>query len=170
MGSSGSGKTHFAARLAAQRGCPHIELDALNWLPGWLERSREDFRARVADAVAADAWVLDGNYGKARDLVWARAETVIFLDYPFWLVFGRLLRRSLSRGLRRQTLWSGNQESLRLAFLSRDSILLYTLRTFRRRRDLIRAARHDPANQRLEFILFDHPRQAEAWLAGLPSL
>ena len=69
------------------------------------------------DAVAGEGWVIDGNYGKTRDLVWASADTVVWLDYRFPRVFTRLLQRTFRRTLRREILWHGNRERLRTAFL-----------------------------------------------------
>ncbi|MDX1649805.1 MAG: toxin, partial [Myxococcota bacterium] len=76
----------------------------------------------------------DGNYRVVRDLVWARATAVVWLDYALPVVMGRVLARTLRRGWRRETLWAGNRESLRKAFLSRESILWWALSTWRDRR------------------------------------
>ena len=64
------------------------------------------------------------------------ADTLIWLDLPFPLVMWRLLRRTLGRIRSRQDLWgTGNRESFRGAFLSRDSILLWTTVADRHRDD-----------------------------------
>jgi len=60
LGVTGSGKTTFAHRLATQLGYPHIEMDALHWLPNWTEKPIEVFRADIAQAIAVDCWVIDG--------------------------------------------------------------------------------------------------------------
>ena len=70
VGISGSGKTRLAQLLAGKLAVPHIELDALFWGPGWQPVERDVFRTRVAGAVAGSAWVSDGNYHLARDLIW----------------------------------------------------------------------------------------------------
>src|SRR4051794_37995613 len=99
VGTSGSGKTTLAATLARRLCVPHVELDALHWGPHWTAVDPADFRARVAAAVAGPAWVCDGNYSPVRDLVWARADTLVWLDYPMGLVFRRVLFRTLRRCL-----------------------------------------------------------------------
>ena len=76
---------------------PHVELDAIHWLPGWEPRPREAFRALVGEAAAQPAWVMDGNYGTVRDLLWPRATAAIWLNYPFATVMGRALRRTVKR-------------------------------------------------------------------------
>ena len=83
-GQTGSGKSTVAARIARCLGVPHIELDAIHWLPGWAEKPLEEFRADVVAALngCADGWVCDGNYSKVRDLVLAQADSVVWLRLP----------------------------------------------------------------------------------------
>ena len=134
IGTSCSGKTTFAKGLARVLNRHHIELDAINWLPGWTERPPEEFRRLVEEATAQDEWVVDGNYSRVREVVWSRATALIWLDYSFHVVIWRALSRTLRRSISREILFSGNRESLRMTFLSRDSILLWILKTYRRRR------------------------------------
>jgi adenylate kinase family enzyme len=99
VGSTGSGKTTLARELSARLGHAHVELDGLFWEANWKMADLDAFRARVASAVAADRWIVDGNYRSAGalDLVWARADTVVWLDYPLPLIVSRLLRRIVAR-------------------------------------------------------------------------
>ncbi len=170
VGTSCSGKTTFARQLAARLRAPPIELDALHWLPEWQPRDSGEFLALIGQATAAPAWVADGNYGRARALLWARASAVVWLNYPFRIVFARALRRTLLRAATREELWSGNRESLRLAFLSRQSILWWVLTTYRRRRREYRALFDQPPWPHLELIELGHPRTAADFLATLPAL
>ena len=66
----------------ARLGVSHIELDAIRHQPSWQELPDDEFRSRVAVLIDADGWVVDGNYGAVRDLVWSRADTVVWLDLP----------------------------------------------------------------------------------------
>ena len=132
---SGTGGTTFARSLADRLGVPFHELDALFWRPDWMETPADEFRALVEPIVAADAWVIDGSYqSKLGDLVFRRADLVVWLDLPFGVWFPRLIGRTLARVVRREELWAGNRESLRNVVLSRDSLLLFTLRHYRGRR------------------------------------
>ena len=134
IGTSGNGKTTFGRALARRLGVPFVELDALHHGPGWTEATAEELRARVEPIIAQDAWIVDGGYmGKLGDLVVGGADTVVWLDLPMGVWLPRLVRRSVRRIVRREEIWNGNRESLRL-LLSRDSVILFALRHHRRRR------------------------------------
>lgn len=117
IGSSGAGKTTLARRIAVRLGIAQIELDALNWGPGWRNLSVEApevFLGRVKDASAARAWVSDGNYGSARPILFDRATDVIWLDYSRAVVMRRVIWRSIRGALERGELWpgTGNRETV----------------------------------------------------------
>ena len=95
------GRARAAARLRLGRARRAV-LGA-RWTPAPLEV----FRARVAAALSGDRWVVDGNYQVVRDLVWGRADTVIWLDYPLAVILPRLVRRTFQRWWRREVLWQG---------------------------------------------------------------
>jgi adenylate kinase family enzyme len=168
VGSAGAGKTTLAQRLGERLGLPHVELDALFWGPDWTPAPRDLFREKVGRALAGAAWATDGNYSAARDIVWGRADTLVWLDYALPLVLWRVTRRTLRRALTGQVLWSGNQERLRNALLSNDSLILYALRTHhRRRRDYARLCRQ-PEYAHLDVIRLRAPRETRRWLQSLP--
>jgi adenylate kinase family enzyme len=136
VGTSGSGKTTLAKALAAQLALPYIELDALNWQAGWRDLVRNDpdeFVRRVTLAVAADAWVVDGNYGLVREFVWRRATHLVWLDYDRAVVMYRVIRRSLVRAMLRTELWAGNRERW-LHMLRPSHPIRWAWSTWRRRR------------------------------------
>ena len=130
VGTSCTGKTTFAKRLAKSVGGRHIELDAIHFGPNWTEKPVDEFRELVEKATRPSHWVVDGNYRVTRDIVWTRADTLVWLNYSFSLVWLRALRRTFGRCVTRQELFSGNRESFRKALLSRESILLWTLQTY----------------------------------------
>ncbi len=169
VGTTGSGKTTLGGRLAAALGYPHIDLDALHWGPGWTPTPTDPFRARVSDALEGPYWVVAGNYGKTRDIVWARADTLVWLDYPLALTLTRLFRRTIRRIVTREELWSGNRETWRAQFASRDSLFLFALQTHQRRRNEFTADLTRPEYAHLEVFRFHRPGEANAWLRNLRS-
>ena len=168
VGSTGTGKTSFARELALVLGVRHIELDALAWGPNWTLADADTLQARVRDAIAADGWVVDGNYGGrgARQIVWAAADTIVWLDYPLTTILWRLLRRTLARIGDRAELWpgTGNRESVRNAFLSRESLFLWALRTYRVRRRTYGRLFGEPELAHAARLRFRRPPEAERWL------
>jgi len=123
VGPVASGKSTLAAAIAAHTHLPHLDLDNLFWGPDWTPVPGCLFQARVRDALAADTWIAEGNYGgEPAEILLARAELAIWLDLPLRVCLPRLIRRSLSRAATRQELFAGNRESFR-HLLARDSIL-----------------------------------------------
>ena len=118
---------------------------------------------RVGDIVHKDRWIIEGNYPAVRTLIWERADTLVWLDYPFPIVFGRLLRRTIQRNVTQEDLWSGNRESVRRT-LSRDSILLWCLKTYAMRRRQYSECVTHPDFSHLRVLRFRHPRAVEEWL------
>ncbi|MDP9252645.1 MAG: adenylate kinase [Chloroflexota bacterium] len=172
VGTTGSGKTTLARALAAALGCPHIELDALFWGPKWSMAELPVFRSRVASVVAGDAWVIDGGYSDVRDLVWARADTVVWLDYPLAVTLSRLVRRILARIRDGTELWpgTGNRETIRNAVFARDPLVWFAIRTHRGRRRRIAAMLARPEYAHLRSHRFTHPADAERWLQAQRAL
>jgi adenylate kinase family enzyme len=164
VGTTGSGKTTLAREIAGRLGVPHVELDALNWGPNWTEVSPDVFRRRVAAALEGEGWVVDGNYSKARDLVWPRADTILWIDYPLWLILWRLVLRTFRRTLTGEELWSGNRERFREQFFSRNSLLLWALQTYRLRRRNYPRLLAQPEHAHLRLVRLRSPRETAACL------
>jgi adenylate kinase family enzyme len=116
LGSSGSGKSTLARAIAARLAVPHVELDALFHGPYW--QTRPSFVDDVDQATRADAWVVDGNYRSVRELLWSRADTVVWLDLPRLLVEWQVVRRSFVRWAKREELWNGNREPSPIGWLN----------------------------------------------------
>jgi len=168
IGTTGSGKTKVARDLATRLGVPHIELDALYWGPNWSAPSPEEFRARVTRALTGDAWVVDGNYSKVRDIVWTRADTLVWLDHSLPVILHQLLVRTVRRAITREPLWGGNRERLSAVFFSRDSILLWALNTYRRHRHDYVILPQQPEYQHLNVVRLRSPEAARLWLDDWP--
>ena len=167
IGTSCSGKTTFASQLADQLAIPHTELDVLHWLPDWQMRPLEEFRSMVTEVVGQDRWVIDGNYGKVRDIVWPRATHLVWLNYPFRTVFSRALIRTFQRVVTREELFAGNREILSRALFNPESIIWWVLRTYKRRRREYPQLFQLPQNKHLEIIELNHQIEAYRFIASI---
>ena len=167
VGASGSGKTTLAQQLALRLDVPHVELDALFWEANWTSVSPEIFRERVTQALAGDRWETDGNFSQVSDLTWGRADTVIWLDYGVGTILMRLLPRTFRRIFTRQALWNGNRESLLQGLFSRESIIIWALKTSKEKRQRYLAAQVDPAYDHLDIIRLGTPSETHVLLSRL---
>jgi adenylate kinase family enzyme len=164
-GSTGTGKSTLARQLAARLALPFHEMDALFHGPGW--QPLPTFEAEVERITAGDAWVFDSHgYPQVRDLVWSRADTVVWLDYPRRIVMGRVLRRSFARATYNRELWNGNRESFR-DWADPEHPVRWAWSQYDKRRTDITARSRDPAYGQLTVIRLRHPREAREWLAAL---
>lgn len=168
VGTTGASKTGTARLLAERLGLRCIELDALFWKPDWGQTPDDEFLPAVDEATRGDRWVLDGNYSRTRLMVWPRADTVIWLDYSFPRVFWRLLTRTIRRSITREVLWNGCQERFRVSFFSNDSILIWCLKTYWRRRRNYPGIFQRPEHQHIQVFKFRTPRAFRRWFRSLP--
>ena len=167
IGATGSGKTTLACRLSERLNIPLIDLDVLFWNPGWKAVPLEVFRQQVGAALPPGpegAWIVAGNYHQVRDLVWNRADTIVWLDYPLIIPLFRLLGRTISRIIDHKELYNGNYETFHNAFLSRDSIILYLFQSFKHHRQTYPTLLAQPEYSHLVEARLKSPREATRWV------
>jgi adenylate kinase family enzyme len=166
VGTTSSGKSTLANRLAEKIGAEFIDLDSLHWEPNWVEAPDEIFRERVESATSSQSWVVAGNYHVVRDIIWSRAETIIWLDYPFHIVFWRLFTRTIRRVATKEKLFSGNVENgwTHLKLWSQESLFHWLFKTYWRRKREYPVLFTLPENSHLKVIHFKHPKVGEDWL------
>lgn len=153
VGTPGSGKSTVGRSLAAQLDVPFVELDQIFHQPGWQELPVEAFRDRVGQVASTEGWVIDGNYSAVRDLVWARADTVVWLDLPRPAVMRQVIRRTIRRVVRREELWNGNREPWANFYRWDDrNIIRWAWGRHSVYRERYATAMHDPALSHLEFV------------------
>ena len=148
LGTSGSGKTTLSRVIAGRLGLRGIELDAINWRSGWRDLNSDDpaeFERLVSEAIAAEAWVCDGNYSRVRDRILYRATDVVWLDYPRSVVMRRVIVRSFDRAVSGRELWpgTGNTETFS-RWLSPDHPIRWAWDTYADRRARYEALFADP--------------------------
>ena len=169
IGTTGCGKSTLAKELSDRFGLDFVELDALNWQPNWRSASKDELRASVERALASQAWAVAGNYHDVRDLIWPRAEVIIWLDYSLPLVFWRLLRRTIRRSVTQEVLWNGNREKFwwHLKFWSDESLFRWLFKTYWRRKREIPLLLAEPPHQHLQLIHLKTPHQTQDWLSSI---
>jgi adenylate kinase family enzyme len=171
IGTSGAGKTTLARRLASALHLPMIELDRINWLPGWRGLNAVDpdeLVRRVKEATAGDAWVSDGNYGVLRPILWSRATHIVWLDYARHVVMRRVIGRSVLRAIDRRELWpgTGNREDWR-KWRRASHPIRWAWNTWHRRRVETEARLRDPKHAHLRVVRLRRPGEASAILMRL---
>ena len=164
IGSSCAGKTTFAARLSKALGQPTADLDELFWAPNWQPKPLEEFRRLTEQAASSERWVVAGNYSDVRAVLWPRATTIVWLNYGFAVVLWRAVTRTVRRIATREVLWQGNQESFKRSFLSRESILVWVVSTFHKRRRQFQAVRTSNSYPHLSWVVFNYPAEAERFV------
>lgn len=168
VGTSGSGKTTLAREISQRLAIPHVELDYLHWEPNWVEVPNDVMRQRLCEALSGSNWVVDGDYRIVRDIVWARADTVVWLDYSWPVVMSRIFWRTLSRVVTQQEVCNGNRETWQKSFFSRDSILLWALQTYNKNRHRYASLLQEPEHTHLKLVHLRSPTDAQTWLSSHP--
>jgi adenylate kinase family enzyme len=165
IGTSGSGKTTFGKQLAKILNVPFIEMDALYWGPDWTGPADQDLFYRLRKALESENWVLDGNYSRTQDIKWEQVEIVIWLDFSFPRTIYQAIIRSIPRLFSQNELWpgTGNRESLRM-LLSRDSIVLWTIQSYGRRKKKYLSYLEADEFSHIHFHRLRSPREAYQFL------
>ncbi|THA81723.1 adenylate kinase [Streptomyces sp. A0592] len=166
VGVTGAGKSTLARTLGVRLGLSYTEMDALHFTgPDWA--TNDNLSEDVARLVAEPRWVVDSlGHPEVRDLLWDRADTVLWLDYPRRVVMPRVLRRSLRRTVRREVLFGGNRETW-AGWLSREHPARWAWSQHRGRRREIGGRVRDPRFAPLQTLRFARPRDTADWLASL---
>lgn len=171
IGSSASGKTTLARALEDRLGLPRLELDSVYHQPGWQPKPDEDFRAEVAAFAAGDRWVIDGNYTShgVAQLVWPRADTVVWLDPSRAVVMGRVVRRTLRRVATREELWNGNREPWTNLYSTKPekNIIVWAWTRFAHTRAKYEAMLTNGTWSHLDVVRLATRREVAAFLVGL---
>lgn len=119
LGPSNAGKSTLATALAQTLDIPAIHLDQFRHLPNtdWQVRPDAEFHALHDAAIAASAWIMDGNYSRLLPQRFERATGVIVLDDHYLHRIARYLRRTLFEKQRAGAL-EGNRDTIKWQMLS----------------------------------------------------
>jgi len=161
-GTSGSGKTHLAARIGATLQIPHVEIDALHHGPGWAKRP--EFEGDVRRLARSPQWVTEWQYPAARPMLAERADLLVWLDLSLTRVMWQVTRRTIGRALNREVLWNGNVEPPLWTILrDRDHIIRWTWRTHGQTRSRVVALAAERPH--LTIVRLGNRAEIERWIA-----
>ncbi len=171
IGRTGSGKTTLARELSATLGVPHVELDSLYFGPNFSTVPLSVLRERTTTAISREQWVTDGNKSAVRDLVWPRADTIIWLDYPLVVSLWRLGKRALWRTsvLKEQTKKTGKKSNLPQQFIAGAKGVLMALRSHRDQRREFPILFAKPENKHLAIVRLNSPEATQRWLERIKA-
>ena len=82
IGCPGSGKTTFSKKLRDKTGLPLFHLDAIWHKPDRTHIPREEYDIRLAEILALDSWIIDGNYSRTIEGRILACDTVFLFDLP----------------------------------------------------------------------------------------
>ncbi|MGG4662575.1 P-loop NTPase family protein [Providencia vermicola] len=173
IGTSGSGKSTLCQQLALLLNVPAIELDSLYWLANWQGSSDEALAEKLRTSLnnAPSGWVLDGNYTRTQPIKWKDVDMVIWLDYSLPRTLYQSITRTLSRIRSGQELWenTGNKERWGNAFFSRDSIILWLLKTYypNKERNLKHMANINLRH--IQFVRLTSPKETRLFLQQMKT-
>lgn len=165
VGAVGCGKSTLAGVLARRWRLPHVELDAIYFGPNWEKASDQVFYDEVVRHAGGSEWVIDGNYEAVRDIVWVRAQVLLWLDYPLRIVLWLLSKRTLKRLLAGEVFASGNREHLR-RLVGSQSILWWAIRSHGPRRRQFEQLLSGTRYAHLKVMRFHSPDEMTVWLEG----
>ena len=169
IGTTGSGKSTLAKKISDKTNIPFQSLDALFWKANWQESSDSEIFNKIEAFLAnKKSWIIDGNYTRTQHITWTKADTIIWLDLPFYLNFYQSISRAISRIIHQQELWegTGNKESLQ-RLLSKDSILIWIFKCFWKNKAKYKLKISDPENQHLQFIRLKSRREINQFLKNI---
>lgn len=117
MGAPGSGKSTLAFAMSGKLGLPIIHMDHFYYAPDWVQRPDDETTRMVLSAIEAPEWIFEGNHSRTAPARMEKADLVVFIDFPTWLVLIRVIWRAVrDYGKTRPDHPPGCKESVDLAF------------------------------------------------------
>jgi adenylate kinase family enzyme len=92
IGLPGSGKSTFAIKLGKALNIPVHHLDR-HMFDGREKREKSEFLAIKEPLLKEEAWIIEGCSFSTLEMRFARADTVIYLDFPRMLCIWRVCKR-----------------------------------------------------------------------------
>jgi adenylate kinase family enzyme len=168
IGSPGAGKSTLARRLMNPLGIEVFHLDCYFWEPGWKEKSIEARIKIQQQLVQGERWIIEGTYLGSSDERLNAADTIIFLDMPFFLCLWRVIKRRFKYNNKpRPDLPEGCPEKLHFPYILK--VLAFPLRGhrlfFKKYKEIQARQRHKEEETTL--LWFKSNKEVETFLRRL---
>jgi adenylate kinase family enzyme len=177
MGNTSAGKSTLGARLARALDVPFVELDALNWQPGWVglnTTNPQEFERRIRAATAGEGWVVAGSYSTfSQRIFWPQLQTVVWLDLPLPQLLWRVLTRSWRRWRAKELLWGTNYERFwpqLMVWRKADSLVWWAVTQQRRKRRSLLGYMTDPRWAHIHFVRLTSSAEIELFSQAVESV
>lgn len=167
IGTTGSGKSTLASKISEKLNVKHIEQDNFFWQPNWQITPKEEFVSKVTDEIKNDSWVTCGNHGAVRELLANKANIIIWLDYPFHVILYRILKRTFRRIVFKKKCCNGNTETFKQTFFSKNSILLWVFKTYKKRKVNYAKLFNELSSSNKKLLRFKKAKEADEFLKNL---
>lgn len=164
IGFSGCGKSTLARQMGEILGIEPTHMDALHWLPGWVESSREYKIELLKPVLEREKWIVEGSY---RKVLWRerfeKADTIIFLDFNRFLCLWRIIkRRIMYNNKTRPDMGKDCKEKLDFEFLK------WVVRDGRKKRKSNYGLLNFLENEKQKNVyIFKSPRELEKFLQNI---
>lgn len=93
IGCCGAGKSTFSRKLHRITQLELIHLDQHFWQANWVETATDVWKEKVQVLANKPSWIIDGNYGGTMDIRIEKADTIIYMDFPTWKCWWRVILR-----------------------------------------------------------------------------
>ena len=165
VGTSGCGKSTLALKLEKLLNIQNFDLDDYYWLPNW-QPNPEYLNHVMGEILERNSWIISGNYSKFQPQLLQKADTIIWLDYAFMRCMYQGLKRSLRRIFFKKPCCNGNFETFKRTFLSSNSLLVWIISTYKRRKNFY-SLLFKNTNARQQFLRFKNPKELNKWVNQL---
>lgn len=168
-GTSGSGKTTVGKKLSKKLGISCTDLDDLYWLPEWTPREEKEFEEKILEVADGEEWIISGNYSRLSHITWPKADMVIWLDFPLYILLWRTLKRSVVRSFTKEKCCGDNHESFSRLF-SKETIFYWVMRSYHRRKKSYGAYFKDPSDKPHTLVHLKTMGQVNSFIESFTSL
>lgn len=102
LGMSCSGKSTLAKKLSLKYDIPHFEADDIYWKKKYsVKRTKEECYFELKRILEENKkWIIEGVFIDITKPALEKADEIIFLDIPSYILFHRFFRREISKVLK----------------------------------------------------------------------